>query len=57
MKLQMGANPSGGYFDSSCAKAELSYGKRPRDAPARRRGHRRPAIRDRYDEPLAQQED
>jgi hypothetical protein len=30
--------------------------KRPRDAPARRRDHRRPAIRDRCDEPLAQQE-
>ena len=37
------------------AKAELSYGK-DRDAPARRRDHRRPAIRNRCDEPLAQQE-
>src|ERR1700730_14304537 len=30
--------------------------KRPRDTPARRRDHCRPAIRDRCDEPLAQQE-
>ena len=44
---------SSAFFD---AGHEERLQKRPRDAPARRRDHRRPAIRDRCDEPLAQQE-
>jgi hypothetical protein len=38
----MDATRSAGYFDGGNVKTELSYGKERRDAPARKRDHRRP---------------
>jgi hypothetical protein len=51
----MGATRFTGYFDTGCAKAGTEL-RQIRDRPARRKDHRRPAIRDRRNEPLLQQE-